>query len=501
MDIQHASPSSQRRLPPDVLYLIFSECRISLNPDPRPGLFGISKWTLGSYRTLSNICKASKQFKVIAQPLLYRFILTFPRDKREPDKLLGTMSANPHLGEWVHSFDLRYAPHWQTMSVKHGEWFRQARPHLKLPPELAQEVDTALTRLNRHILRAVDATATFWLCMMPNLRTLSLTMMQDAKCTYALLKHAVESMDQTSPNSPFSSLQEISLSQPRAISGHYTYIRAAEALFKLPSLKTLRARRINWIDPKTNEAFMFPDVECPLQHLYSSESNMPPETVRSVLAGCKQLQTLDLDLGMNPLRFFPSRYDMGAILRDHGQHLERIGISFHCHDTSDPDRQGESLTGEEYLAQNIGDLGCLPLLKHFRLQLPAMLSGSAMKANGTGLPDLQLAEMLPPSIETVVLFCEFKDKEAMAENLYSMAAASEMLPHLRWVMVPSAVKLERDLTDLGWACKTAGGSGPLEVSVMERAGAKNGFDVKDFDFSKMTWGHDLETWQLFTSSA
>ncbi|KAM6532737.1 hypothetical protein FALCPG4_005789 [Fusarium falciforme] len=494
MDTQVASPRKNCPLPNEVLLLIFSEFLITPNPNPRYGSFGIIRWTLGRYRDLSNICKASKQLKAVAQPLLYRFLLTFPYH-RGVDKTLGSMSNNPQLGELVEDFDLRYTLDTLRWDSRHGEWFGKARPYLKLPPELADEIESVLcTVLNHYTMEARDALTAFWLSLMPNLKKLSLSMMDETELTSALLKHAVESTEKTSIGTrPLSSLQEVSFTQAPYKNEQSIYITAIESLFKLPSLKTLRTSNVHWIQPDNGEAFVLPTTTCSLEHLDSRSSKMPPETVKSVLMGCKELRTLKLGIGLESSpNVFPVSYDLGKILRDHGQNLERVSLSFHF--TSTDRENGEWLTGEEYMTRKIGDLRCLSKLKHFGLNLPAF--GEHMyqwrRPNGPFPPLMDLAEMLPRSLESLVLRCGFCDKQALVENLNSLFAAKEMFPNLWCVVLSSEIKLERDLIDLGWASKTAERGdegwkwktkdvGSYGLLVMKKTGVKHKFDMKKLD--------------------
>lgn len=494
MDTQVASPRSNCPLPNEVLLLIFSEFLIKLNPDPRCGPFGIMRWTLGRYRDLSNICKASKQLKAVAQPLLYRFLLTFPYHKGV-DKVLGSMSNNPQLGELVEEFDLRYTLDTLRWDSRYGEWFGQAHPHLKLPIELADQIEAVLcTPLNHYTMEARDALTAFWLSLMPNLKKLRLDMMDETELTSALLKHAVESTEKTLIGTrPLSSLQEVSFIQAPYKKEKFIYITAIESLFKLPSLRTLRTSGVHWTQPDSGEAFVLPTTTCSLEHLDSRSSKMPPETVKSILMTCKELRILKLGIGLESSPcVFPISYDLGEILRDHGQNLERVSLSFHF--TSTERENGEWLTGEEFMAQRIGDLRCLSKLKHFGLSLPAFLGNMYQwrRPNGPLPPLMDLAEMLPRSLETLVLRCGVCAKQALVENFNRLFAAREMFPNLRCVILSSEVKLERDLTDIGWVCKTAErcdegwrwktrGVGPYGLLVMMKTGVKHKFDMKNLD--------------------
>ncbi|RSM08699.1 hypothetical protein CDV31_008041 [Fusarium ambrosium] len=457
MDTQIASPRKHCPLPNEVLLLIFSEFLVRLHPDPRRGPFGFIRWTLGRYRDLSNICKASKQLRAVAQPLLYRFLLTFPYH-RGVDKVLGSMSNNPQLGELVEDFDLRYTLDTLRWDSRHGEWFEQALPCLKLPPELADEIESVLcTVLNHYTMEARDALTAFWLSLMPNLKKLSLLMMDETELTSALLKHAADSTDKTSIGTrPFSSLHEVNFSQAPYKKEKPIYITAIDSLFKLPSLKVLRTSSVHWTQPDNGEAFVLPTIACSLEHLESKSSTMRPETVKSILIACKELRTLKLDIGLpSSPSFFPVSYDVGEILREHGQGLQRIGLSFHFTATKNI---GEWLTGEEYVARKIGDIRSLSNLKHFRLSLPGFEEGMyrRRRPNGPFPPLMNLVEMLPRSLETLILRCGFCNKAALVQNLYSLLAAKETFPNLRCIMVSSDIKLERDLLDIGWTWKTAG---------------------------------------------
>lgn len=494
MDTQVASPRNSCPLPNEVLLLIFSEFLITPNPDPRCGPFGIIRWTLGRYRDLSNICKASKQLKAVAQPLLYRFLLTFPYH-RGVDKVLGSMSNNPQLGELVEDFDLRYTLDTLRWDSRHGEWFEKARPYLNLPPELADEIESVLcTVLNHYTMEARDALTAFWLSLMPNLKKLSLDMMDETELTSALLKHAVESTEKTSIGTrPPSSLQEVNFTQAPFKKEQSIYITAIESLFKLPSLKTLRTSNVHWTQPDNGEAFVLPTTTCSLEHLDSRSSKMPLETLKSVLMACKELRTLKLGIRLDSYPgVFPVSHDLGKILRDHGQNLERISLSFHF--TSTDRENGEWLTDEEYMTRKIGDLRCLSKLKHFKLHLPAF--GGHMyqwrRPNGPFPPLMDLAGMLPRSLESLVLRCGFCDKQALVENLNSLFAAREMFPNLWCVVLSSEIKLERDLIDLGWAWKTAERGdegwkwktkdvGSYGLLVMKKTGVKHRFDMKKLD--------------------
>ncbi|KAL2692458.1 hypothetical protein Neosp_002867 [[Neocosmospora] mangrovei] len=460
MDSQAVSrrpPRTHCPLPNEVLHLIFSEFLITLNPDPRQGLFGIIRWTLGRYRDLSNICKASKQLNAVAQPLLYRFLLTFPYHKGV-DKALGSMSNHPHLGGLVEIFDLRYTLDTLRWDSRHGEWFEQARPHLNLPPELADQIESVLSEtLNHYTMEARDALTAFWLSLMPNLRKLSLAMMDETDLTSALFKHAVEPTETALTRTPpFSSLQEVTFTQAPYKSEKSIHITAIEALFKLPSLTTLRTSGIPWNRSEHDEPFLLPDVDSSLQHLESKSSRMRPETLKSILMACRGLRTLRLDIAMDTYpNIFPDSYDFGTILRNHGQNLERISLAFHFKGRRN--RMGDWLTGEEYLTRNIGDLRCLSKLKHFRLNLPAFDDDMYRSSRPYGplTPLMDLTEMLPRSLETLALRCGFCDKKALVENLSGLLVAKDTQPELRCVMLSNEIKLKTDLTELGWNWKMA----------------------------------------------
>lgn len=497
MDIQVASPRNHCPLPNEVLLLIFSEFLITLNPDPRHDPSGIMRWTLGRYRDLSNICKASKQLKAVAQPLLYRLLVTFPYHEGA-DKILGSMSGDPHLGEFVQDFDLRYTIDALRWDRRHGEWFEEARPHLKLPPELADEIHSVLSEvLNHYTMEARDALTAFWLSLMPNLKKLSLAVMDEVELTSAVLKHAVESTERTSIGTrPFSSLREVRFKQAPYKKERWIHITAIEVLFKLPSLTILQTSGIHWTRPDNDEAFIFPDTECSLQHLDSGSSIMRLETLKSILIACKELRTLRLNISLdNAHGYFPNHYNLGKILRDHGQNLERVRISFRFPVLTERDRKGKWLTGEEFVARKIGDLRCLSKLKHFRLSLPCFSNSMYQwkRPDGPLPPFMNLAEMLPPSLESLVLDCGFCDKQALVENLYSLLAAKETLPHLWCVIVPANFGLERDLVDLGWTWRTAAEStcrgwewrpkdmGPYGLLVLKKMGVKYKFDMMNLD--------------------
>src|SRR5690349_11855112 len=72
MDNQHVSLSLHSELPPEILAHIFSYFEYSL---PRWSHAFIADPIPGHAETLSSICQASRHFKALAQPLLFRSII------------------------------------------------------------------------------------------------------------------------------------------------------------------------------------------------------------------------------------------------------------------------------------------------------------------------------------------------------------------------------------------------------------------------------------------
>lgn len=128
-------------LPNEVLYQIFAELEDRL-PLERWHMYGAHLDHQGS-ATLRNLCLVCRQFRHIAQPLLYRTVITEGRDSARTVEtlLLRTFVEDPHLGEQVRTVSLTdNADHSAKMDVlgeaARKEIIRSAWKSLSLPSAL-----------------------------------------------------------------------------------------------------------------------------------------------------------------------------------------------------------------------------------------------------------------------------------------------------------------------------------------------------------------------------
>ncbi|OTA88255.1 hypothetical protein M434DRAFT_399089 [Hypoxylon sp. CO27-5] len=302
-------------LPNEILMNIFSCLRISLTTQTFEYGRNLPFINLS---TLASLCRASKRFQGLAQPLLYH---TVPRQYNDTNaRLLQTLSRCPHLAEMVRSIDLEASE--IPPPVLH-ESFEVARDRLNLPSsDIESELEDALDS------EESGADVVLILSLLPNLELLEYT------CRYGeydlilrFLNEVAYSLIPGTPETdsgevaPLSRLGEVRL---RHWDTEYTTSIFAVEEFLLPTLHTLRGWSISWNEPRgTLEGLQ---TRLNLKHIYLDSTLCNAEGFKDLLSRCPDLQTLRIGWGSATVGD-DSELDfqqIGVALRNHAHNLEEF---------------------------------------------------------------------------------------------------------------------------------------------------------------------------------
>ncbi|KAH7208783.1 hypothetical protein DER44DRAFT_808881 [Fusarium oxysporum] len=405
-------------LPNEVLHQIFAELEDRL-PLERWHMYGARLDHQGS-ATLRNLCLVCRQFRHIAQPLLYRTVITEGRDgaRTVETLLLRTFVEDPHLGEQVRTVSLTdNADHSAKMDVL-GEAARKeiihiyascagCRLHYRRPGSpvlLAVEYKDGYEKANED--GGID---------------------QDQGISEA-----------TFANYCFPNLTDVRI---RAVVGEKDIQSAwvIEDLLFNPSLKILRTFGTAWYGTELSH-FKWPTHKnYNLEYLDLMEAYIDAEGLLTVLTRCPNLTGIAIRLP-DEYRKLLDQYetedsenadctinldDFGNVLRKFGQNLEEVDFNTFFYDSYSAD----------YLCRSpisgiIGSLRELKSLRHLKLSKEALIGESESL--------LRLSDVLPESIETLYLHCgkvyELEDWVEFERELYKQEVYKLLLdgmPNLR----------------------------------------------------------------------
>ncbi|KAM5341576.1 hypothetical protein ACJ41O_014607 [Fusarium nematophilum] len=397
---------------------------------------------------LTRICRASKLFRDLAQPLLYESLIVRHLGTAEP--LLVTLCTYPHLAQMVKQLDLHLEPDVRPPAQRLQELWAKAGPHQGIPSELVEAISFGLGHDYDQLFH--DAAITFWLALVPNLTTLTISAPENPRCLPQLIADQL-----MTPGRHFSSLQDVTLWPP--YEDARMTIGTMEAIFKIPSLEYFAAWCVDWTGPDGFTDFFLPPSASGLACIRIGCAKVQPICTRSLLSTCGNLSELSLNIDL--VRPDLDAYDLGDMLRAHGQNLESITVSF---TVSMVDHFGVAMVGgtdvpcEDYLASKIGSLKGLTRLKSLILGLDWDL-GSPPEEERTDEDEprqrLPLLEILPSGLESMLLEWKFRDEDALGEDLCGLAE-SKAFPHLRCVRVKGGPKLPREIGHLGWEYRESG---------------------------------------------
>ncbi|KAI3577420.1 hypothetical protein IWW34DRAFT_821601 [Fusarium oxysporum f. sp. albedinis] len=404
-------------LPNEVLHQIFAELEDRL-PLERWHMYGAHLDHQGS-ATLRNLCLVCRQFRHIAQPLLYRTVITEGRDSARTVEtlLLRTFVEDPHLGEQVRTVSLTdNADHSAKMDVL-GEAARKetiriyascagCRLHYRRPGSpvlLAVEYKDGYEKANED--GGIEDQGI-------------------SKATFA--------------NYCFPNLTDVRI---RAVVGEKDIQSAwvIEDLIFNPSLKILRTFGTAWYGEELS-CFKWPaHKNYNLEYLDLMETYIDAEGLMTVLTRCPNLTGIAIRLP-DEYRKLLDQYetedsenadciinldDFGNVLRKFGQNLEEVDFNTFFYDSYSAD----------YLCRSpisgiIGSLRELKSLRHLKLSKEALIGGSESL--------LRLSDVLPESIGTLYLHCgkvyELEDWVEFERELYKQEVYKLLLdgmPNLR----------------------------------------------------------------------
>lgn len=450
-------------LPNEVLHQIFAELEDRL-PLERWHMYGAHLDHQGS-ATLRNLCLVCRQFRHIAQPLLYRTVITEGRDSARTVEtlLLRTFVEDPHLGEQVRTVSLTdNADHSAKMDVlgeaARKEIIRSAWKSLSLPPSLKRYM-----KENHHMSCGFAALI---IAYMPLVQVVDCTTEGLAVPFYWLLSTRTDMRRPVCPIDPRSiffnyededgGIEDQGIS--KATFANYSFpnltdvrIRAVvgekdiqsawviEDLIFNPSLKILRTFGTAWYGEELS-CFKWPaHKNYNLEYLDLMETYIDAEGLMTVLTRCPNLTGIAIRLP-DEYRKLLYQYetedsenadciinldDFGNVLRKFGQNLEEVDFNTFFYDSYSAD----------YLCRSpisgiIGSLRELKSLRHLKLSKEALIGGSESL--------LRLSDVLPESIETLYLHCgkvyELEDWVEFERELYKQEVYKLLLdgmPNLR----------------------------------------------------------------------
>ncbi|KAF5021264.1 hypothetical protein F66182_6662 [Fusarium sp. NRRL 66182] len=389
-------------------------------------------------RALSLVCR---QFRRIAQPLLYRTIIA---GRREEDKLgqalaVRTLTENPQLGELARivSVDEVDQHQWEMDSVLGGTTMRDiivpALKYLDIPPALK-------TRLRVPLY--FDGFAALGIAFMPQLQLVDCTIddvrsplpwmlsgtlgledeiLRVPKNQYADYyddeeeeeeeeEHHHQGEDDTNKmklqnipkssyaNYGFPNLTEVRI---RTVGGPegITPAWVIEPLLLHPTLKTLRALGTDWFDVELKN-LKWPVSRSNIEHLDLTESIIDAEGLKHILIRCPSLKGLSIELASCRREMFGDYEGWDVDLDDIGDILRQFGKGLEAFDLYTPQYNRAHCT-----EGRLGSLQELGSLRHLKANKKELLGPQVQDLYGDigDYRALRLSEALPPSLETLYL--------------------------------------------------------------------------------------------------
>ncbi|RKK49384.1 hypothetical protein BFJ67_g6919 [Fusarium oxysporum f. sp. cepae] len=372
-------------LPNEVLHQIFAELEDRL-PLERWHMYGAYLDHQGS-ATLRNLCLVCRQFRHIAQPLLYRTVITEGRDSARTVETLLLKTQNGRIGgsckERDHSVSVEERPGSPVLlAVEYKDGYEKAN-------EDGGIEDQGISK------------ATFANYCFPNLTDVRIRAVVGEKDTQSAW--------------------------------------VIEDLIFNPSLKILRTFGTAWYGEELSCFEWSAHKNYNLEYLDLMETYIDAEGLMTVLTRCPNLTGIAIRLP-DEYRKLLDQYetedsenadciinldDFGNVLRKFGQNLEEVDFNTFFYDSYSAD----------YLCRSpisgiIGSLRELKSLRHLKLSKEALIGGSESL--------LRLSDVLPESIETLYLHCgkvyELEDWVEFERQLYKQEVYKLLLdgmPNLR----------------------------------------------------------------------
>ncbi|KAF9769713.1 hypothetical protein IL306_012804 [Fusarium sp. DS 682] len=420
-------------VPSEIWHQIFAELEDHM-PLEKWHMYGAQLDHQGA-SALRNLCLVCRQFRRLAQPLLYRTILIEGRNgvKDIGTLLLRTILENPQLAEQIRAVSLTD----NVLRWAHADILRKdgsegivlsALMKLDVPPALRKriwELSTycgfaALLLAYMPHVRFVDCTADDPRTPLPWLLSTNLDIKEgfhgypqswsssfvdegdydygDSEDEDIQDQEADQGISKTTfANFSFPNLTEVRI---RTVDNE-NYTQSAEMIEPLllnPTLKILRTFGTAWFGHTLAELESLEDKNYNLEYFDLMETFIDAEGLMTILERCPKLKGVSIDLPDDfrerPMEheddnFILNYHDYGTVLREHGQNLEEFNLhTFHFEESYS--RPGEG---------RIGSLRELKSLRHLKLSKDSLIG-----IPGSEQPPLRLSEVLPESIETLFLY-------------------------------------------------------------------------------------------------
>lgn len=381
-------------------------------------------------KTLMSIPLVSRQFRRVAQPLLYRTALIeggHYDNEWHQGNLIRTLAAFPDLG--LHSRTLSLKEYRLISNPAFYAVLQELLPSLDLPTAMRRHMEIKLEEslCRSDDWRSIDL-ATFLLALMPRVRLVdfsyhgsrSLIWMMSGRAdmneqlvrnpddedsdnegeSFGQEPHKDTILNSDGPDMTRASFANYGLphvEELRLRTGDCrhdsTPIHAIEAVLLHPNLKTLRLLGSNWLQ-RSLDLLRWPNEPCGVQFLELRESLVEASSLRHILTRFRGLRTLLVHLADC------ARYDddetewemnldeIGSLLRELGQGL--VELSLH---TNNYEGHGDGLS---QLEGHLGSLREMRSLKHLSVVYNDLIDADAEL---TDLP--AIADVLPCSLETL----------------------------------------------------------------------------------------------------
>ncbi|KAI0133810.1 hypothetical protein BJ170DRAFT_607496 [Xylariales sp. AK1849] len=380
--------------------------------------------------SLSKICRVSKRFHRIAQPLLYR---NLPADPL----LIRTACERPDLALLARSLDVS-GHEWsdEAMEVL-GDSFRVSQGALMLPLELKSSIMRGLKEATE------DSRVALALTLFPNLEWLGITVPHEQ----SLVRRVFAAVTELLTNQSQQPGGDTGSAQAPKMTGHFSRLKEIHMrhwdtenfvdawnmaeIFELTALETLYGFATGWEGPMPSEmrgkALGIMDVDL-------DDSIIDHEAIESLLTLCPLLHSLRVCWGTATVGDCEIDFAaMGAAFRQHGANLEILVL--------DP---REAFAYQEGMTTgHIGSLRELQKLQQLRITRDILCgivendddADDSSAVMGFAVSPLKLEQVLPKSLEVLHLYPHFSSRwadEQVSKEMNSLIA-SGLHPNLRQI--------------------------------------------------------------------
>ncbi|KAH8674230.1 hypothetical protein BX600DRAFT_509416 [Xylariales sp. PMI_506] len=406
------------QLPPEIWLRIFSFLEYSLEAEETAWLQGLRDPPF----YLKPVCLVCRDFRALAQPLLYR---TLPADQETRHLLFGTLSRRPDLARAVRT--LRVSGHRNALEKNHVPFaFSRARSWLPMIVGFAERFSADIWR------GSDDANLAFLLILLPNLWHLELEWTEPPQSVLSVFTGTPAS----SSLHRFPVLKELVLtpgSDDRS-SGPGWICDWADVIFH-PSIKYFHGKEVIW---SRVEAVKMKGCSHNMEELYLEGSLVDDIGFKDILSRYDNLRRLTITWaspGWATLKF--NLAELGKALRSKGRKLEHLEL--------DPSRQSQYL-GVPFP----GMIGSLRELRHLQsLNIAPDLLVTDAEAPDTEVESLRLYSVLPTSLEILHFFLSVSSRALkgwLYEEIDSLLR-SDSVPQLREIRADLSVRNSQGILD------------------------------------------------------